>query len=141
MFLSCFENARVIMCWAHAKKNIDAKISQRCNKKYAKEILTDISKLKLAKSDEAFMLLYLYEGAGPAVPSTNNALESTNAAIKREDTFMERKELNEFKIMHLDTAKKWSDYALGLKKICIFTETLLGDGYGWTKEKKSDHHP
>jgi MULE transposase domain len=53
-FLACFENARVIMCWAHAKKNIDAKTKKLCPKEKLKEISDDISKLNLAKSDEAF---------------------------------------------------------------------------------------
>jgi hypothetical protein len=56
-----------------------------------------------------------YEGAGPCIPSTNNALESTNSSIKKEDTFRDRKGLHEFKIMLLEMASKWSkDYTSGI---------------------------
>jgi hypothetical protein len=51
---------------------------------------------------------YWYEGAGPGIPSTNNALESINASLKQEETFRKRKGLNEFKVMLLEMAQKLS---------------------------------
>jgi transposase-like protein len=132
-FLACFPNSRVIMCWAHPKKNMETKARKFCKKQYLKQIFEDITKLNLAKSDAVFdkaaelflskwaknvefcayfrkqwldQNLFWYEGAGPGIPSTNNALESTNASIKREETFRERRGLGEFKVMLLEMAKK-----------------------------------
>jgi hypothetical protein len=73
-------------------------------------------------------------GAGPCIPSTNNALESTNSSIKKEDTFRGRKGLHEFKIMLLEMASKWSkDYTYsGIKKMQtqpIITEKHYADAY------------
>jgi alpha-acetolactate decarboxylase len=74
------------------------------------------------------------------IPSTNNALESTNSSIKKEDTFRDRKGLHEFKIMLLEMASKWSkDYTSGIKKMQtqpIITEKHYADAYDWAKAKK-----
>jgi hypothetical protein len=79
-----------------------------------------------------------YEGAGPCIPSTNNALHEL--FNKKEDTFRDRKGLHEFKIMLLEMASKWSkDYTSGIKKMQtqpIITEKHYADAYDWAKAKK-----
>ena len=50
-----------------------------------------------------------FEGAGPGVPSTNNALESINNDIKNSFTFRARLPMNEFLELCLRLVRKWSE--------------------------------
>lgn len=50
-----------------------------------------------------------YEGYAPGCPSTNNCLEATNLAIKRQNTLRERLEMSRFLgIVENDIVKSWS---------------------------------
>ena len=48
-----------------------------------------------------------YEGTANNTPSQNNALESHNLVIKKEDTFRERIPLSRFLQQCLETVEKW----------------------------------
>jgi hypothetical protein len=93
------------------------------------KILADINNLQLTKTDFAFDVdseiflgkwntysdfctyfenewlkqnRFWYEGAGKGVPSTNNALESTNNVFKNESTLRERIPIHKFKVVILE---------------------------------------
>lgn len=59
-----------------------------------------------------------YEGFATRTPSQNNALESTNAVIKREQTLRERLDLSQFRVVLFKMIMQWSDeYINGLNSI------------------------
>lgn len=111
-----------IMCFAHVIRNVRKRpFASKNNKKL---IIDDIRKIQLAQNrkmfDEMSRLFLLkwkgvepnfvdyfkrewlgthsnwFEGAADYTPSTNNALESHNAVIKRKVTFRRRLPLHEF---------------------------------------------
>lgn len=149
----------VVMCWAHARKNIVKKASAFLkNKQQLIEFIYDLDKLQLSKTTRIFnkasnlFLLkwksisselveyferewllqnrYWYEGARLNTPSTNNGLESFNATIKREHTFRERLELSRFLVVLFEMLKQLSEeYTHGLK---IFENTPKIELLTWT---------
>lgn len=122
-FYSVFESAELdIMCFAHVIRNIRKRpFSSKNNKQL---IIDDIRKIQSAcnramfeemshlfcekweplepnfiqyfKSQWLGSLVNWYEGASVYTPSTNNALESHNATIKRKVTLRRRLPLNQF---------------------------------------------
>lgn len=59
-----------------------------------------------------------YEGFLHRTPSTNNALESFNNVIKREQTLRERFDLGQFRTVLFDMTKQWSiEYKSGLNEL------------------------
>jgi hypothetical protein len=64
-----------------------------------------------------------YEGIANNTPSQNNALESYNLVIKKEDTFRERMPLSRFLRQCLETVEKWSKQYANNDKVFILTPT------------------
>lgn len=123
-FNKVFEDSAelVIMCFAHVIRNVRKRPFASKNSKQL--IVDDIRKLQLSQNRTEFEMcskLFIekwkglepnfvdyfkrewlgshcnwYEGAADYTPSTNNALESHNAIIKRLITFRRRLPLNEF---------------------------------------------
>lgn len=122
-FFNSFESAEMdIMCFAHVIRNVRKRVfSTKSNKTL---ILDDIRKIQLASNINTFLMMtnlfcekwkdiesdfvqYFkrewlgahcnwFEGAANYTPSTNNALESHNAVIKRSITMRKRLPLNQF---------------------------------------------
>ena len=168
-----------VMCWAHAKRKIENRLSQVNDKDKAKEILQDIELLQLSNSRSLFELgttLFMkkwklnnkeknqsisdflqyfddewlslnsgwYEGIQLYVPSTNNALESTNRTIKDDGTFRERHVLSRFLTISSDIVRNWSiDRDTSLTNVKHFaTEPTISlalwtSSYQWAKMNKS----
>ena len=114
-----FGETQLIMCWAHVRRNIEKHLHLVAHE-FHEEVLTDLETLQLSSNPEIFakakqlfikkwgaqkkqkeFLKYMneqwfrthetwYEGAALLVPSTNNALESFNLVVKREETLRER---------------------------------------------------
>lgn len=136
-----------IMCFAHVIRNVRKRPFASKNSKSL--IIDDIRKMQLAPHRKAFDLMvemfkekweYIepnfiqyfqkewlgahvnwFEGAAVYTPSTNNALESHNATIKKKVTFRRKLPLGEFLIaMKLMTSKISKEFSEG--KRCIATE-------------------
>ena len=114
------EGLLIIMCWAHVRRNV-VKHLHLIDDDYKDDIISD---LQLASSKEHFdkakhlfikkwnnkkqsqFIDYMksmwfsshqnYEGAASFTPSHNNALESHNLVLKKEETFRERLRLSRF---------------------------------------------
>lgn len=128
-----------IMCFAHVLRNVRKRpFASKTNKPL---IIDDIKKMQLAPNRNIFDMmskLFLdkwvciepnfvayfkmqwlgvhsnwFEGAADYTPSTNNAVESHNATIKRKVTFRRRLPLKEFliamKTMTSDVSKQFSE--------------------------------
>lgn len=139
----------VIMCWFHMYKNVSDKVPTFL-KELGKqsEFLADLQKLQVAKSKEIFNVavhLFMekwrqesvdlvnyfetqwvlknsgwYESFASPMPSTNNALESTNRVIKDEGTMRERLDLSKFRTIIFDIVRNWSmEYTAGLKLVTL----------------------
>lgn len=122
-FYNSFDSAEMdIMCFAHVIRNIRKQAFKTKSNKQL--ILDDIRKIQLASNRNTFLLMtklfcekwltaesefiaYFkkqwlgvhcnwYEGVANYTPSTNNALESHNAVIKRSITLRKRLPLNQF---------------------------------------------
>lgn len=122
-FYEVFPNAKLdIMCFAHVLRNVRKRPFTCKNNKSL--IIDDIKKMQLAPNRKIFeymtelfckkwsplesnFVTYFkqqwlgthsnwFEGAADYTPSTNNALESHNAVIKRKITFRKRLPLNQF---------------------------------------------
>lgn len=137
-----------IMCRFHMRKAVDKHLPElTTNKKQQNEFMYDLDQLQLSQSDEVFDRAaqffvdkwkkvnesfindyfvkewltdhrYWYEGVAPLVPSTNNAVESSNRLIKDEHTFRERIDIGRFRTVVFDMIEKWSlAYVNGLKEI------------------------
>lgn len=147
-----------IMCWAHMRRNTAKKIESIVNINNRAELLDDIDSLQLSSSREVFekakplfiekwkheskFIAYMlnqwltshqtwYEGVAMLTPSTNNALESFNLCIKKEETCRERLPLARYLKLTLKMLEKWStDYVLKLRLFNINTTIHLNE---WTK--------
>lgn len=136
-FFDIFKNCAktVIMCFAHVIRNVRKRPFASKNNKQL--IIDDIKKLQLSqnraefdtstklfiekwRSIESNFVEYFqkewlgvhsnwFEGASDYTPSTNNALESHNAIIKRKITFRRRLPLAEFLTAMLDMAHDISE--------------------------------
>jgi hypothetical protein len=74
-----------------------------------------------------------FEGAAPGYPSTNNGLESTNSAVKREHTFRERLPLGQFLCVVTEMVEKWSNRRDPSSINCVeFAETPSISLKNWT---------
>lgn len=82
-----------------------------------------------------------YEGARINTPSTNNALESFNLIIKKEQNLRERLPLGRFFELCIQSVEKWSREYLNGDKVFYKTSTIsLSDwtaAYQWAKLNKS----
>jgi len=135
-YIHIFDNNKVVMCWAHMRRNVNKKLSIVKNKETTQEILDDIDQLQLCESEKVFRnasSLFLkkwisreeefstyfetewlqnlnswYEGYNIFTSSTNNALEATNRVIKDEHTFRERQPLSRFFTIANDIVHNWS---------------------------------
>jgi hypothetical protein len=81
-----------------------------------------------------------YEGCAIKTPSHNNALESHNLVIKKEETFRERMPLSRFLQQIIESVEKWSKQYDSNDKI-FFESPTIGlkqwtDGYQWAKSIK-----
>lgn len=122
-FYQTFSTAKLdVMCYAHVIRNVSKRSFSNKNNKNL--IIDDIGKMQLAPNRSTFEMmteLFLekwqqvesnfvqyfesewlgvhcnwFEGAANYTPSTNNALESHNAVIKRKVTLRRRLPLNQF---------------------------------------------
>lgn len=138
-FYNCFESAKLdIMCFAHVLRNCNKRPFTSTKNKGL--IIDDIRKMQLAPNRATFNMMaslfcdkwknlesdfvaYFkkewlgphtnwFEGAAIHTPSTNNALESHNAVIKRLITLRRRLPMNQFlecmKKMTADISKQFS---------------------------------
>lgn len=132
-FYGVFESANLdIMCFAHVIRNIRKRPFSNKNNKQL--VIEDIRKLQSAPNRDMFekmaqlfcekweniepnfieyfknqwlgSLVNWFEGAAAYTPSTNNALESHNATIKRRVTLRRRLPLNQF----LQAMKELTEY-------------------------------
>lgn len=75
-----------------------------------------------------------YEGAAPGHPSTNNGVESTNAAIKRENTLRERLPVGQFLTCMAEMVEQWSRRRDPSSINCVtFAETPIPSLQLWTE--------
>lgn len=136
-FEETFEGASVIMCWFHMRKALSKRVDNHIHDKQKRQkFLNDIDMLQLSQTPAIFEIasqLFIvkwrtesnelinyfknewlfknrnwYEGFAKRVPSTNNALESNNRLLKDEQTFRERLDLAQFRIIICETVRKWS---------------------------------
>lgn len=141
-FYESFSTAKLdVMCYAHVIRNVQKRAFSNKNNKSL--IIDDIGKMQLASNRSKFEMmveLFLekwhdvetdfvkyfesewlgvhcnwFEGAANYTPSTNNALESHNAVIKRKITLRRRLPLNQFlltmKQMTAEVSKQFSSDA------------------------------
>ncbi|KAJ3641881.1 hypothetical protein Zmor_028351 [Zophobas morio] len=117
-FLQVFgEDKILIICWAHMCHNVTKKIESLVERRFQDEVKRDIDTLQICSSENIFdktkelfikkwtqkgqqqFVDYIsnqwftshknwYEGGAHHTPSTNNALESFNSVIKKEETCM-----------------------------------------------------
>lgn len=146
-FYNVFDSAELdIMCFAHVTRNIRKRPFAMKNNKVL--ILDDIRKIQSAPSSAIFEemtklfcqkwkplepnfieyfesqwlgpLANWFEGAAIYTPSTNNALESHNATIKRKVTLRRRLPLNQFLVAMKElTESISSQFASGQKEIAM----------------------
>lgn len=167
-FRSVFgEHSTLVMCWAHMRKNVVKHLSL-ATLTAREELISDLDFLQVSMDKEAFskglqlfkakwsasepdFLDYLeidwftthlgwYEMHAPGVPSTNNALESFNATIKREETLRERMPLSQFLPLCLESSTRWSEpYGEDKQIAATPTYTLADwtDAYAWVKLNKT----
>lgn len=137
----------IVMCWAHMRRNVGEKLpTYTRDKKKISEILADIDKLQLSKSNEVFdkaavffvakwekvvpeFMEYFqsewlqknrfwYEGARHFTASTNNALESDNRVIKEEYSLGVRYDLAHYRSVLFKIIETCSlNYVDGTKEI------------------------
>lgn len=136
-------------------------------KEHQDEILTDIDKLQLSQNNTIFdhatelffekwesherFLKYFkdewiiqnknwYEGLRLYTPSTNNALESCNRVIKKENTIRERLPLSKFRVILFEMAQSWSNsYKNNLKHFQLKASIdlpLWTEAYQWVRQNK-----
>jgi hypothetical protein len=125
----------VRMCWAHAKRKIQARVEQVTRKEVQKQLLDDVDSLQAATDPEIFSLAakafllkwhsetdfikYFeeqwliqnrnwYLGVNLGSPATNNALESFNRVIKDEHTLRERFPISRFLVVATEMVNHWS---------------------------------
>lgn len=61
-----------------------------------------------------------FEGFAHKTPTTNNALESFNNVIKREQTLRQRIDLAQFRVVLFDMVRQWTvEYEKGLNKVSL----------------------
>lgn len=84
-----------------------------------------------------------HEGKAPGAPSTNNSLESTNCAIKREWTFRNRLSIRDFLNVAFDQIHNWSfsrsPECVNQKKFAAnptYTLKLQTSAYQWATSDK-----
>lgn len=155
------------MCWAHVRINVVKQTSLLSNKKIKNEIMADLNLVQLSPDNETFkksfelfckkhvaeerFLKYIkkewidkngkwYEGASWFMPSTNNALESSNRIIKDQHTLRERLPVSKFKVVLAEMVAGWSiSYKNNLKifkKIPTIDLPLWTSSYQWAKLNK-----
>jgi len=162
------EDLLIIMCWAHVRRNV-VKHLHLVDEEFRDDIMNDIDALQLASSKEIFdkaMPLFIkkwltkkqkdfieymkemwfsthsnwYEGCAIKTPSHNNALESHNLVIKKEETFRERMPLSRFLQQSIESVEKWSKQYDSNDKLFIESPTIglkqWTDGYQWAKSNK-----
>jgi hypothetical protein len=125
----------VRMCWAHAKRKIQARVEQVTRKEVQKQLLDDVDSLQAATDPEIFSLAakafllkwhsetdfikYFeeqwliqnrnwYLGVNLGSPATKNALESFNRVIKDEHTLRERFPISRFLVVATEMVNHWS---------------------------------
>lgn len=157
-FYAIFPNAVMdIMCFAHVLRNIRKRPFVSKNNKSL--IIDDIKKMQLAASRQAFddmtklfcekwcsleenFVDYFkaqwlgthsnwFEGAAVYTPSTNNALESHNAVIKRKITFRKQLPLNKFLLIMKEMTENISQQLYNEKR--VIEEEPLIKKETWTK--------
>lgn len=137
----------VIMCWAHMRRAFSKKIKTFIkDKKKENELLYDLDKLQLSRSDDAFnraadlfvskweqesqdLMEYFtnewlvkhrfwYEGVAQHIPSSNNAQEATHKAIKDKHTIRQRFDLGRFREVLFQMIKQYScEYTYGIREV------------------------
>ncbi|KAL0831843.1 hypothetical protein ABMA28_001373 [Loxostege sticticalis] len=150
-----FEDTKVRMCWAHAKRNIQSKVESLVKKTTQKQILADIDILNSITNQDDFdkatncfyknmtmkVLLRILKNT-PLSPSTNNALEAFNKVIKDSNTFRERLQLSRFLFLAKKMVNEWSikytqepveKYVAESPEISLKDWT---DSYNWAKLQK-----
>lgn len=166
-FIDIFGSEIIVrMCWAHTKKNIQARVEQIARKTIHNEILSDVDYMHICTSSEMFNLaaeafiekwqsendfvkyfkdqwLILnknwYLGVHFGSPATNNGLESFNRIIKDEYTLRERLPLSFFLNVADEMVSTWSSQHSSNK---VFAESLTlslklwTDSYQWAKLPK-----
>lgn len=166
-FKQVFENTTILMCWAHVKMNVSKKLSLLTKGKFKTEIMADFNLIQLSQSADIFnksvtlfcekwkkqvaFLNYInqewlsknrnwYEGASGQMPSTNNALESSNRSIKDKHTLRERQSLSKFKIVAVEMVTSWSVTYKNKQKVFQQRPTidlpLWTKAYQWAKLNK-----
>lgn len=172
-FYNCFESATLdIMCFAHVLRNCNKRpFTSKANKQL---VMDDIRNMQLAPNRATFgMMTKLFcakweriesdfvtyfekewlgphcnwfEGAANYTPSTNNALESHNAVIKRLITLRRRLPLNQFlicmKTMTSDISKQFSKGEReiagepNISKKIFQAAAMMGEGFKAFKAKQ-----
>lgn len=166
-FTSVFRETTTIMCWFHMRKAVVKRMESQIRDRHKQtEFLADLDKLQLSPSSEIFgkasklfcekwhphsreLIDYFrdewliqnrnwYEGIAKRVPSTNNALESSNRLIKDEQTLRERMDIAQFRVKLFEMVKQWSTmYESGLNDVNNndpkIDLKLWTDGYNWAK--------
>lgn len=162
------DDTMLIMCWAHVRRNV-VKNLHLVAEEFRDDVMEDIDSLQLASNKEIFekaSLLFVkkwrtkrqyqftdymnemwlsthqnwYEGIASYTPSQNNALESFNLRIKKEETFRERMPLSRFLQQSLESVERWSkEYQSNDKQFISVPSVGLKqwtDGYHWAKSNK-----
>lgn len=131
------DTLKIVMCWAHVRRNVSKNLSKFISDKKKQAIfMSELDKLQLSRSPQIFetasklfidkwetvskdLVKYFkdewlvknpnwYEGYAVGAPSTNNALEATNRVIKDEQTFRERLDLSQLRIVLFNMITQWS---------------------------------
>lgn len=165
-FKRVYPDGKEVSCFFHVKKNIQTYLKSSPNKD---GILADIDKLQLCENVFVFdfacrlfsekwvkkqrnFVRYFerqwlkdgiknwYEGVGPYIPSTNNALESTNKRIKDDFNLRHRCPISVFKTRVFTILKQYSlDYTDGKRKVKEVVEIDKKNwiaGKDWAKSPK-----
>lgn len=137
-FLKVFGRGKIVICWAHVRRNsVKHSSSYLRDSKQKFEFSADLDSLQTSSSPAIFekasklfiakwklvspqLVEYFekewlnqnsswYEGFAKLTPSTNNALEAFNRLIKDEHTLRERLDISQFRVVLFDMVRKWSD--------------------------------
>lgn len=131
------KNYTRVFCWYHVKRNLDNKLKSVPKEKY-NQVQSDLYQLQCCLSLDQFKVAFecffnkwsrdenltsflqyfkteyfdqrfnWFEGAALGYPSSNNALEATNAIIKKEHTLRERLSIQKFIETAEEIVRKWS---------------------------------
>ncbi|CAF5175734.1 unnamed protein product, partial [Rotaria magnacalcarata] len=147
-FQDVFGEKKMVMCWAHMRRNVVKKIESMVKKSEQEDLVNDVESLQLAQDERIFikasnLFVKKWSKKEPNFIQyfQNEWLTTHNAWYEGENTLRGRLTLSRFKVFAFEIVEKWSKcYESGLKKYNykqIISLELWTTGYQWVKLNKS----